>query len=91
MGDPAGDGQIQLPCRRKGSRSDSIGARLDESFRVGESSSGVGFGDAFLFPKEDLAYALAATSEVCLLNPCNVVAQLVTSQLVAVDTTMTFM
>ena len=27
--------------------------------------------------------------EVCLLNPCNVVAQLVTSQPVAVDTTMT--
>ena len=29
--------------------------------------------------------------EACLLNPCNVVAQLVTSQPDAADTTMTFM
>ena len=28
--------------------------------------------------------------EICLLNPCNVVAQLVTSQPVTVDTTLTY-
>ena len=28
--------------------------------------------------------------EACLLNPCNVVVQLVTSQPITVDTTMTF-
>ena len=45
--------------------------------------------------KVDIAMNLAdvctkALPGNCLLNPCDVVAQLVTSQLVAVDTTMTF-
>ena len=39
----------------------------------------------------DLVIEVFHSVQNCLLNPCNVVAQLVTSQLVTVDTTMTFM
>ena len=58
MRDLAGDGRKQLSCRRKISRSARHWSLLDESFRAGQSPSGVGSGDAFLFPRKDLACAM---------------------------------
>ena len=41
-------------------------------------------------PRHDTACTMIVIIIICFLNPCNVVAQLVTSQPFAVDTTMTF-
>ena len=56
VGDFAGDGKIQLPGGRKISRSGSPG--LGKSLRAGQSSSGVGVGDAFQFSLGDFACAV---------------------------------
>ena len=56
MGNLAGHGKIQIHGRSKRSRSGSPG--LDKSLRAGQSSGGVGLGDALQLPKEDIAGAM---------------------------------
>ena len=52
MGHLAGNGKIQLPGRRKISRRGSVGPGPGKSLRSGQSSSGVGVGNALVFSQE---------------------------------------
>ena len=50
--------RLKKPGRRKISRSGSPGFGSGESYREGQSSSGVGLGDAFQFSQRDVAGAM---------------------------------
>ena len=58
MGNLAGIGKLYTPGRRKRSRSGCRSLGPGKSFRAGQSSSGVGVGNAFQFSQEDLAGVL---------------------------------
>ena len=58
LGNLVGDGQVQILGRRRTSRNCCPGPRNGEGFRASQSPCGLGLGDAFQFPKEDIAGAL---------------------------------
>ena len=58
LGNFVGEGEVQIPNRWRRSRSLGFGLGLGDGLRSGQSSCGVGLGDALQLPKEGLASAV---------------------------------
>ena len=58
VGNMNAHGKIQGQCNRRGSRSFGLSAGLGEGIRACQLPCGLGLGDAFQLPKEDLASAV---------------------------------